>query len=153
MTDTALFPHNIKQSTMAAPHKNKTFATMLATLLGGVGAHRFYLRGASDVAGWLHLACLPAVLAIALLAPGQNWFFKIVPITLSWIAAFIESLVIGLTPDEQWDSAFNSGSGRRSASNWPLALLLVATLLVGAITVIAFIARLFDLLYTGGAYG
>ena len=138
---------------MPAPHKNKTFATLLATVLGGLGAHRFYLRGARDRAGWLHLACLPAALAIALLAPGQNWFFKLLPITASWIAAFIEALVLGLTPDEQWDSTHNNASGRQSASNWPLALLLVGTLLVGAITLIAFIARLFDLLYTGGAYG
>jgi hypothetical protein len=32
-------------------------------------------------------------------------------------------------------------------------LLLVATLMVGATTLIGTIARLFDLLYTGGSFG
>jgi TM2 domain-containing membrane protein YozV len=138
---------------MAATHKNKTFATLLAAVLGGLGAHRFYLRGPGDALGWLHATSVPAALAVALLAPGQNWFFQILPLTVSWIAACIEALVLGLLPDERWDAAFNGGSGRRSASSWPLALLLVGTLMAGAILLIAFIARLFDLLYTGGAYG
>jgi hypothetical protein len=34
-----------------------------------------------------------------------------------------------------------------------LAVLLVLTMLVGATGVIAVLSRLFDLLYTGGAYG
>ncbi|MDB5756055.1 MAG: hypothetical protein JWR56_2483, partial [Massilia sp.] len=29
-------------------HHNKTAASLLALLLGGVGAHRFYLRGGVD---------------------------------------------------------------------------------------------------------
>ena len=38
-------------------------------------------------------------------------------------------------------------------SRWPLAIVLVATLMFGAFGLIAAIARLFDLLYTGGIYG
>ncbi|MET3130857.1 TM2 domain-containing membrane protein YozV [Oxalobacteraceae bacterium GrIS 1.11] len=138
---------------MAVTHKNKTFATFLAFLLGTVGAHRFYLGGNKDKWAWLHLAAVPAALAVAALAPGADWFYKILPLVVSGLVGFLEALVLGLTPDDKWDLARNAGSGRSSASNWPLALLLVATLMVGAGVLIATIARLFDLLYTGGIYG
>ena len=68
-------------------------------------------------------------------------------------AAFIEALVIGLTPDEKWDDAHNKDSGRKSDSGWILVVLLVLTFGGGAIAIIAAIARAFDLLFTGGAYG
>ena len=138
---------------MPAPHKNKTFATLLALVLGAVGAHRFYLRGALDRLGLLHVASLPLCGLVIGLAPEANSFYKLLPLLVSAIAGFIETLVIGLASDEKFDQRYNAGSGRQSASNWPLALLLVATLMVGASSLIAAISRLFDLLYTGGAYG
>ncbi|HJV02227.1 MAG TPA: NINE protein [Burkholderiaceae bacterium] len=139
--------------TQQLPHKNKTVVTLLAFVLGGLGGHRLYLRGARDRWLWLHLASLPAAAAIAAAAPGTDWFYKILPLVLSALAGFLQALVLGLMPDEKWDAAYNPGSGRQSASNWPLAVLLVATLMVGAGMLIATISRLFDLLYTGGAYG
>lgn len=139
--------------TTSRPHKNKTFATFLALLLGGLGAHRFYLRGSVDKFGLLHLASLPLAGMVAALAPQADVYFKLLPLLLSSIAAFIEGLVIGLMPDDKFDAAYNQGSGRQSDSAWPLALVLVATMLVGATVLIATISRLFDLLYTGGAYG
>lgn len=138
---------------MAATHKNKTFASLLAFLLGALGAHRLYLRGAGDRWAWLHLAALPASLLLWALAPAADWFYLALPLTVSALVAFLEALVLGLTPDEKWDAAHNAGSAKQSASNWPLALLLVATLMVGAGALIFVIARLFDLLYTGGIYG
>ncbi len=134
-------------------HQNKTFATLLALLLGGVGAHRFYLRGGTDKLGLLHLCSLPLAGLVVGIAPGADIFYKLLPILLSYIVAFIEALVIGLLSDEKFDSRYNAGSGRQSDSRWPLALILVATMLVGTTTLIATISRLFDLLYTGGAYG
>jgi TM2 domain-containing membrane protein YozV len=116
---------------MQMPHKNKTFATFLAAVLGGVGAHRFYLFGKKDRWAWIHVVLFP----------------------LSVFAGFIEALVLGLTPDEKWDAQYNAGSGRTSDSGWLLIILLVLTFGFGAIAVIASIARVFDLLYTGGAYG
>ncbi|HZW19797.1 NINE protein [Noviherbaspirillum sp.] len=116
---------------MTASHKNKTLATFLAAIFGGLGFHRFYLYGKKDVWAWAHVALFP----------------------LSVFAGFIEALVIGLTPDEKWDDAHNQASGRKSASGWPLAVLLVLTFAGGAVAVIAAIARTFDLLFTGGAYG
>lgn len=134
-------------------HKNKTLATLAAFLLGALGAQRFYLAGARDRWAWLHLASLPAAGAVALLFPGADWFYKILPIVISGLAGFLEALVLGLTSDEQWDARRNPGTGRASHSSWPLALLLVLTLALGAGMLIATISRLFDLLYTGGAYG
>jgi hypothetical protein len=138
---------------ITTPHKNKTLATLLAFLAGGLGLHRLYLRGPRDAFLWLHLVSVPAAALVALLTPGADPYFKLLPLILSILAGFLEALVLGLKSDEKWDATYNAGSGRSSASNWPLALLLVATLMLGAGSLIATISRLFDLLYTGGAYG
>jgi hypothetical protein len=134
-------------------HKNKTLATALAFVLGGLGIHRFYLRGGVDRLGLLHVCSLPAAGLVYGVGRGPNPFWVLLPIFISCIAGFIEALAIGLTPDEKWDARFNPASGRASRSHWILAVLLVLTMLVGATAVIATLSRLFDLLYTGGAYG
>lgn len=135
-------------------HKNKTLATALALTLGGLGAHRFYLHGNVDRIGLLHACSLPvAGLVYSQTEGNTDAFFALLPLLLSYIVAFIAALVIGLTPDEKWDARFNPGSGTRSRSNWVLAVLLIAALMIGATVLIATIARAFDLMYTGGAYG
>jgi len=136
-------------------HKNKTFATFLAFLLGGLGAHRFYLYGWKDKWAWLHVASLPlSVLALfAVSTTSQPQAFAAGPLVISVLAAFLEALVIGLTPDDKWDARHNAGSGKRSQSGWPIVLLLVLTLGIGATALISTIARTFDLLFTGGSYG
>lgn len=116
---------------MPTPHKNKTFATLLATVLGGLGAHRFYLYGPRDVWAWVHVVTFP----------------------LSVFAGFIGALVIGLTPDEKWDARQNANSGRLSDSGWPVVVLVVLTFALGSTALIATIARGFDLFFTGGAFG
>jgi hypothetical protein len=136
---------------MAVHQKNKTLATLLAAVLGGVGAHRFYLHGKKDRWGWLHAATLPVSLLIMAGRPDLPLLFSGAPFVLSALAGCLEALVLGLTPDEKWDVRF--GRTVPSQSQWPLALLLVATMFAGATGLIAAIARLFDLLYTGGAYG
>ncbi|GAB3548420.1 NINE protein [Noviherbaspirillum agri] len=133
--------------------KNKTFATFLAAMLGVIGAHRFYLQGFRDIAGWVHALAVPLALMAALLWPAQPAFFLALPVIISALFAAIEALVIGLTPDEKWDTNHNPGTGRPSKSGWPLATMLVLTFGVGAMGLIAVIARSFDLLFTGGAYG
>ncbi len=135
------------------PHKNKTLAALLAAVLGAAGIHRLYLRGAHDRLAWLHFALLAATLVLLVAAPSINLFYRLLPAILSMIAGFLQALVLGVTPDDKFDAAFNVGSDGRSDSRWPLALLLVATMLVGATVLISTMARLFDLMYTGGAYG
>jgi TM2 domain-containing membrane protein YozV len=134
-------------------HKNKTLATLFGLLLGGVGAHRFYLRGPVDRLGLAHLCTVPMCGLIYGTQPEADWFFKILPLLLSYIVGFVETFVIGLAPDEKFDAQYNAGSARQNDSRWPLALLLVANMLLGATALIGTLARLFDLLYTGGAYG
>jgi TM2 domain-containing membrane protein YozV len=116
---------------MTAPHKNKTLATFLAAVLGSVGAHRFYLYGRRDGKAWLYVLLFP----------------------LSMFAGFIAALMIGLTPDARWDAQHNPQSGRESDSGWTVILIVIATFGIGTGLLIAAIARTFDLLYTGGAYG
>lgn len=139
--------------TRPARHKNKTVAALLAFLFGGLGMQRLYLRGPRDPWLWAHLACLPAAWLVATLAPQADGFFKLLPIMLSGLVGFLEALVLGLMPDDKWDARFNAGSGKQSDSHWPLAIILVAAMMLGAGSLIATISRLFDLLYTGGAYG
>ncbi|MDB5840036.1 MAG: putative transrane protein [Herminiimonas sp.] len=134
-------------------HKNKTFATFLAFAFGSLGFHRFYLCGLKDTWGWLHFLTLPLSLLLLRTASGSGLMFAWAPLILSAIAAFIEALAIGVTPDEKWDARHNPHSGKQSDSGWLIALLLVLTLGVGATVLIAAIARAFDLLLTGGAYG
>ena len=134
-------------------HKNKTVATTLAFLLGAFGVHRFYLRGGVDRLGLLHVCSVPIAGIVYGAGRGPNPFWVLLPILVSAIVGYIEALVIGLTPDEKWDAAYNGGSGHASHSHWIVVLLLVLTMLVGATVVIATIARLFDLLFTGGAFG
>lgn len=138
---------------MNPTHKNKTFATLLAFLLGGIGAHRFYLRGVNDTWGWLHVASVPAIGLVMAAAPQADIYFKLLPLFVSMLAGFLQALVLGLMSDAKWDATFNAGTGRGSNTRWPLAVILVATMLVGSGALIATISRLFDLLYTGGAYG
>lgn len=138
---------------MAVPHKNKTLATFLAAVFGGFGLHRFYLRGSKDRWAWLHFCTVPLSLAIMFFAAGRPVFFLVGLFLISVLCGFLEALVLGLTSDEKWDNAFNPLSGMKSDSSWPLALLLVLTMGVGVTALIAAIARAFDLLFTGGAYG
>lgn len=134
-------------------HKNKTIAALLAFLLGGLGMQRLYLGGWRDPWLWLHLACLPAAWLVAQLAPQADGFYKLLPVTLSGLAGMLQALILGLTPDDKWDARHNRASGRRTDTRWPLAVILVASMMIGAGGLIATISRLFDLLYTGGAYG
>jgi TM2 domain-containing membrane protein YozV len=137
---------------MAAAHKNKTVATLLALLLGGFGIHRFYLKTGADRIGLLHLCCLP-VTGILYGAVKPHPFYIVLPLLVSYIVGFVEALVIGLTPDEKWDAQYNAHSGQQTHSNWVLVLLLVITMLVATTVLIGTIARLSDVVYTGGAYG
>ena len=141
---------------MTATHKNKTLATLLAATLGGAGLHRFYLHGRRDAWAWVHFASLP-LSAIGIVAGGKLGpafsIFLIAPVILSILAALLEALILGLTPDAKWDARFNADSDRKTASNWPLAVILVLTLACGMGGLIFVISRTFDLMFTGGSYG
>jgi TM2 domain-containing membrane protein YozV len=138
---------------MTTSHKNKTFATLLAMLFGGIGLHRFYLYGPGDRWGWLHLSSLLVSSMLTGLWFEQPLLFTAAPLVVSILAGFIAALALGLTPDDKWDQVHNPQSGKQSRSGALLALLLVLTTGLGAVALIAVIARTLDLLFTGGAYG
>lgn len=138
---------------MNASHKNKTFATLLAILLGSLGGHRFYLYGWQDTWAWVRFATLPLSLGSVLMAPGVPWIFAASPLLLSVIVSVIETLVIGLTPDEKWDARHNPRSGKPSRSGWPVIILLVLSFVSGTTFFFFLLARTVDLIYTGGSFG
>lgn len=138
---------------MTNTHKNKTIATLLSALLGSIGIHRFYLKGRRDQWGWLHFISLPVSLLLTSLLFNLPLLATMSPLVLSFLASLLEALMLGLKSDEAWDVLYNPKSDKKSESSWPLALILVLTLGIGAMTLIAVLARSLDLLYTGGAYG
>lgn len=119
---------------MIVSHKNKTLATLLAAVAGIVGAHRFYLYGRSDRRAWIYVLLAPMILPTV-------------------FAGFVAALRIGLMPDAKWDALHNVASGKKSHSGWLLVWTIVATFTLSVTLLIAVLARTFDLLYTGGAYG
>lgn len=139
---------------MATSHKNKTLSTLFATLIGGLGAHRFYLYGKKDLWAWLSaLTFALLVLTTIIQLPQFVFIVFLVLFMISFFAGLISALVIGLTPDEKWDRQHNAHSGRTSNSGWVVILLVVITFALGSTALIAAIARGFDLYLTGGAFG
>ena len=139
---------------MAISHKNKTLSTLLATLFGGLGAHRFYLYGKTDYWGWISASAF-ILLSFAMFVrlPETLFVTFLIFAIISFFAGLIGALVIGLTPDEKWDAQFNAHSGRNSDSGWAVILLVIITFGLGSTALIATIARGFDLYLTGGAFG
>lgn len=138
---------------MSTTYKNKTLATFLSFSLGSLGAHRFYLHGKSDPIAWLHALSLPLSILLSKLYFNLNEFVTYGPWLISLLVALFMTLILGLKSDEKWDAKYNADSGKKSDSSWLLALILVFAVGCGAITLIGLMARAFDLLYTGGAYG
>jgi len=138
---------------MTTSHKNKTLATFLSFSLGSVGAHRFYLYGKRDPIAWLHALSIPLSFLLAKLYFNLNEFLTYGPWLISLLVALFMTLILGLQSDEKWDAKFNPKSDKKSDSNWFLAVILVLAVGCGAIVLIGMMARAFDLLYTGGAYG
>jgi hypothetical protein len=134
-------------------HKNKTLTTFLALLLGSVGLHRFYLHGLADRWGWLHALSLPLSALLLLSNPELPLLVNTLPLVVSMLAASIETFVLGLMPDEKWDAHYNPASGSETDSGWPVALMMVVNLFFGATLLLTVLARGFDLMLTGGAYG
>ena len=140
---------------IASKHKNKTLTTLLAVFLGGVGAHRFYLYGSKDFWAWNYvMAFILFASAVFLTQSPHTLTISIIALCpLSIFAGWIEAIVIGLTADAKWDTKHNTNSSRKSASGWPLILLLVLTFGLGFTTFILCVSRATDLVLTGGAFG
>ncbi len=97
------------------PFKNKTLATLLATLGGTFGLHRFYLDGAGRLLPWLY--------------PLFCW--TLIPT----FTGFVEALRFALMPDARWDARWNTQADRTSRSGWPVIVLAVLTM-AGGVTLL-----------------
>jgi hypothetical protein len=141
--------------TVTTKHKNKTLTTLLAIFLGGVGAHRFYLYGSRDFWAWNYVVAFVLFAAAVFLAqsPHSMTISMIALFPVSIFAGWIAAVVTGLTPDAKWDARHNAKSQKKSASGWPLIVLLVLTFALGSTTFIFCVARATDLVLTGGAFG
>jgi hypothetical protein len=112
--------------------RSKTLAAWLALLLGGFGAHRFYLHGRGDLWAWLHpwptLLGLVGLLRIRALGQDDRVAWLLLPVLGLMIAqAMLSAIVIGLTPDERWQARF--GPGR--PSGWAAVIAVIVALLLG----------------------
>lgn len=122
--------------------RSKTVATWLAVLLGCLGAHRFYLKGWRDVAGWLHPA--PTLLGLAGAVRMQNlgqddritWLLiPLLGLTLS--AAMLAAIVIGLTPDDKWAERYQQPL---RATGWGAVLGVITALMIGGVVLMGTLA-------------
>lgn len=129
--------------------RSKTLTALLAFLFGSLGAHRFYLYGWKDLAGWAHvLATIIGTPGFLLLAATQRtatlgWGLAL-PGAISLLAAFLAALVYGLRADDKWDSQFNAGTGRHSRSGWGVVFIVIFSLLIGAFLLMTGLALAFQ---------
>ncbi len=126
-------------------YRSKTLATWLALVGGGLGLHRFYLRGLRDPLGWLFP--LPTLLgAYGVyrarsfgLDDGLSWL--LIPLLGMMLAVtMLSAIMIGLTSDETWNARFNVGAGREHRSGWWTVIGVVFALAFGATALMATIA-------------
>jgi TM2 domain-containing membrane protein YozV len=116
--------------------KSKTLTAALAFLFGWAGLHRFYLRGAGDRYGWLHvIGSALGVVGAWLMWTSERaslagWILSVIG-CVSVLAGFLAAIVYGLRPDERWDAKFNPDTTRRSQSGWTVVLIVIFSLFIG----------------------
>lgn len=122
--------------------RSKTLATWIAVLGGTVGLHRLYLKGTTDLLGWLHL--VPATLGLfgvlRLREFGQDdrlgWLLA--PLLGLMVAqAMLHAIVYGLTSDEKW--AARHGQALQP-TGWGPVLGAITALLLGATALMSSVA-------------
>ncbi|MEI8028235.1 MAG: NINE protein [Comamonadaceae bacterium] len=127
--------------------KNKTTATWLAFIGGSLGLHRFYLRGKSDLLGWL--LTLPTALGLYGIERAKRnglddfWVWLLIPLLgFTFASCALTAIVYGLTNPEKWNARFNPLEVPDAApgqTNWltiggvAFALLVGTTVLMSSI--------------------
>jgi hypothetical protein len=132
--------------------KNKTFAVWLTFFGGPLGLHRFYLKGFTDVLGWL----LPIPTALGwlgiqrALSLGQDdvlsWL--LIPMLGFTIAGCaLNAIIYGLMATEKWNAKFNPTSESTNPSgqtHWLTILGVASALLLGTTVLMASIVFSFQ---------
>ena len=127
--------------------KNKTFAVWLTFFGGPLGLHRFYLKGFTDVFGWL--LPIPTLLGwygiqrAFELGQDDVLSWLLIPMLGFTIAGCaLNAIIYGLLSTEKWNAKFNPQSDNTNPSgqsNWftifgvASALLLGTTVLMSSI--------------------
>lgn len=107
--------------------KRKTTAVWLALILGLFGVHCFYLR---QRRGWLYLLLCPA----------------------SYFASWIDTIRMGLMPDERWNQQFNPDLPADTPQTSGLTITAVALALGFWVTALmSALAVLFQYYFVGAA--
>lgn len=129
-------------------YRSKTLAAWLGLLGGPLGLHRFYLGGLTDPWGWLYP--LPTLLGLwglqrmDQLGQDDHLAWVLMPLLgLAFAAAMLQTILIGLTPDERWHAQHNpSLAGREDvpAAGWPAVIAVILALVLGAGVLMATIA-------------
>jgi len=128
--------------------RHKTTATWLAALGGGLGLHRFYLRGLSDPVGWLFP--IPTALGLwgieRVLAYGQDdvlsWL--LLPLLgLSLAISCLMAILYALTDPADWNRRYNpdaSSKEQAGTTGWITVVGMVLALMLGATALMASLA-------------
>lgn len=120
------------------PHRNKVLVAWLASLLGVVGGHWWYLgrRGA-----WVLTAYTALMLALSFTVFDSWWDNPaFLSLNILFAAGFIESVVFALKPDEAFDARYNPDSGQTTRTGWNAVIVAIVSTLLGGIVVVAGIA-------------
>ena len=125
-------------------YKSKTLATWIALIGGSFGLHCFYLYGLKDRWGWLFIAPtlvgLYGVQRMRELGADDHVAWVLIPfLGLTLVSAMLTGLVLGLTPDEQWNARFNP-SGPQHRTGWLTVIGVVLSLVIGAAVLMATLA-------------
>ncbi len=138
-------------------HKSKLAATWMALIGGSFGMHRFYLHGARDPWAWcsvpLTLLGVYGLQRARQFGLDDHVSWLLMPVLgLMLAAGMLAAIMVGLTPDERWDSRFNP-TGATSSTGWLTILGVLLALALGATALMATIAfsaqRFFE--YQAGA--
>lgn len=125
-------------------YRSKTAATWLAVIAGAFGAHRFYLHGWRDGAGWLFplptLAGIAGVLRLRHLGQDDRLAWLLSPLLgVMLAAAMLAAILYGLTPDERWHARYNAALPART-TGWAPVLGVIVALFVGATALMSAVA-------------
>ena len=129
-------------------YRSKTLAAWLGLLGGPLGLHRFYLGGLGDPWGWCYP--LPTILGLwglhrmDLLGQDDHLAWVLMPLLgLAIATAMLQTILIGLTPDERWHARHNPtlvGRADAPEAGWPAVIAVMLALVLGAGVLVATIA-------------
>lgn len=135
-------------SPVEARVRNKVVLGLLACLLGGLGAHWWYLgRRYAWAVTLFTVACLAIATQFPVWFDNPAFFLVFIPV----IDGFIEGVVFSLMPDEKFDRLYNPGRGRITHTGVGPVLVAILGTLVGAIVGMFAIAMV--VVYTWVAMG